>query len=1026
MDKKKLNKNDLKYKLKIFTNRTWKKVLIVITSLILLNTIVYFITGKNLIERSVKILLYKAGIYTEEVKNIDINSSNWFNNEQGSWNIDKSAEWIGLNKAQLTLDLTTIIKTNDKSKDVILVLDISESMEGEKLDKVKNDTIELSQYLLSGYDNKVALITFDTISEIITDFTDDSELIINSVNNLNTRGATNYNIALKNVETILNNYQYSEDRELVVLFLTDGYPNEETPNQVSQYKYLKERYPYILIKGIQYEMGKDIIKEIIEISDYQFLASTDNLNNVLFEASLSPESYESFEITDYIDNEYFFIENPNDIKVDIGKYLLEEENGYQKVIWNLGNNSLPTGKNVKMKIYLTIKEKYQFNNGLYPTNTKETIKSKLKDSDEEIVNSTKTPVLKNGYKIIYDTNEPKDCRVKSIDEEEHFAFETINKRKDELLCPGYIFKGWEVEEDVNKINDDTFIMPPKNITIRGIWTSHNISKSMEGTIHEKATLWKKVKNDAEKGLYGAKILSSTINDTYKVYYYNQPTRNNVYFANSCWKIIRTTDTGGVKILYNGKPTSGISCENPSFSSIPQSAFNNSIESIANVGYMYNETPITNKVSITTSFFQLTSQVAGVNYRYFSDSYRKENGRYYLENKDGSNPIERDWSTDYASLTGYYTCINQSSCTELSYISGASKVYAYVLTINNNQDIDDVNSSLKIGKNYIKNANGTYTLTDVSNLKISDWYSNYKNYNKQYICSDYSTITCSDLKIIIAEQNEIGITYENALNNEEEGYLYGNSFTFDGTSYHLVDTISFDTWTNTFDNIDRNHYSCFNTTGICNTIYFLTNATAVDKYYYELTNGRGIEDFLNEVLHNEETNKYNSIAKNTLEEWYENNLLGYTNSIEDTVYCNNRQIADLKNLSPTGDLNNVWAAITFTDNDNPSLTCPNINDRFTVSKDNGNGKSKYPIGLLTKKEVQLVGSGVLGSSMAHWLMTPSRYLISYRSASIAYGKGGTVYYNSPTSNQYVIPLISLKNNVGYVSGNGTPSNPYVIE
>lgn len=1025
MDKKKLNKNDLKYKLKLFTNRTWKKAIIVITSLILLNTLVYFITGKNLIERSVKALLYKAGIYTEEVKNIDINSSNWFSEEGGSWHIDKSADWIDINKAQVTLELSTKIKTNKKNKDIIFVLDISGSMSGNKLDKVKRDAIELTNYLLSDSNNKVALITFDTDSEIISDLTNDSNFLIDYIENLTPKDATNYNTALKSVTSLLNNYRYSQDRELVVLFLTDGYPNVETPNQISQYKYLKERFPYILIEGIQYEMGKEIIQEIIEISDNQFLASTENLSNVLFEASLTPESYEYFEITDFINNEYFHIDSVEDIRTDIGTFSLENENGNQRVSWNLGN-SFRTGKNAKMTINLILNDKYENNNGFYPTNTKEVIKSRLTDSDEEIVNSTKTPVLKNGYRIIYDTNEPKDCRVKSIDEEEHFAFETITKRNDELSCPGYLFKGWEIEEDINKINDDIFIMPSKDITIRGIWTNHSISKSMDGTIHEKATLWKKVKNDAENGLYGAKILSSTINDTYKVYYYNQSTRNNIYFANSCWKIIRTTDTGGVKILYNGKPTSGTSCENPDLSSIPQSAFNNSIESIANVGYMYNETPITNKVSINTSSFQLTRQVAGVNYRYFSDSYRKENGRYYLENKDGSAPVEKDWSTDYASLTGYYTCINQTSCTELSYISGASKVYAYVLTIKNNQDIDDLNSSLKIGKSYIKNANGTYTLTDVSNLKISNWYSNYNNYNKQYICSDYSTITCSDLKIIIAKQNEIGITYENALNNDEEGYLYGNSFTFDGTNYHLVDTVSFDTWTNTFDNIESNHYSCFNTTGICDTIYFLTNATAVDKYYYELTNGRGIEDLLNEVLHNEETNKYNSIAKNTLEEWYENNLLGYTNSIEDTIYCNNRQIADLKNLSPTGNLNDVWATITFTDNDNPSLTCPHINDRFTVSKDKGNGKSKYPIGLLTKKEAQLVGSGVLGSSMDHWLMTPSRYLISYKSATIAYGQGGTIYYNSPTSNQYVIPLISLKNNVGYVSGNGTPSNPYVIE
>ena len=38
-------------------------------------------------------------------------------------------------------------------------------------------------------------------------------------------------------------------------------------------------------------------------------------------------------------------------------------------------------------------------------------------------------------------------------------------------------------------------MPESNITFKAIWTKPSISKSMTGTIHEKSTLYKKVKND---------------------------------------------------------------------------------------------------------------------------------------------------------------------------------------------------------------------------------------------------------------------------------------------------------------------------------------------------------------------------------------------------------------------------------------------------------------------------------------------------------------------------------------------------
>lgn len=1025
--KKKINKNDIKYKLKLFTNRTWKKALIVIASIILLNTIVYFVTGKNLIERSVKALLYKAGIYTEEVKHVDINSSDWFSEEGGSWHIDKSADWIDINKAQVTLDLSTKIKTNEKNKDIIFVLDISGSMSGSKLDKVKKDAIELTNYILSDSNNKVALITFDTDSEIISDLTNDSEFLINHIENLTTIGATNYNIALKNVETILNNYQYNQYRELVVLFLTDGYPNIETPNQISQYKYLKERFPYILIEGIQYEMGEEIIEEIIEISDNQFLASTENLSNVLFEASLTPEIYEYFEITDFIDNEYFHLDGVEDIKTDTGTFSLENENGKQKVIWNLGD-SFRTGKNAKMTINLVLNDKYINNNGFYPTNTKEEIKSKIPNTNEEVISSSKTPVLKKEYKITYDTNEPKDCRLKTIEDENHSAFEIVTKRNDELSCPGYLFKGWEIEENVTKINDDTFVMPSKDITIRGVWTNHSISKSMDGTIHEKATLWKRVKSDAESGLHGANILSSTINDEYKVYYYNNSTGNNVYFANSCWKIIRTTDTGGVKILYNGKPTSGTSCENTDISSTPKSSFNDNNDSLSSVGYMYNEDYATKTINISQSFFKMNYMITGSNYRYFSDSYRKENGKYYLENKDGSPVYEKNWKTDYESLTGLYTCYYTStpSCSELTYITGTDKNYGYNLLLNDGEDIEDVNKDLKIGQGYTKNSNGVYTLTNVSNLKMSDWFNNYKNFNGQYICEDYTKTSCTNLKIITEDSVDTGIKYEDLDNNPETGILYGNSFTYDGTNYHLVDTITADLWSKFYSKLSNNHYTCLNKTGVCETLFYITDTSASRKKYFELTNGWGINDLLNAALYNEETNKTNSRAKETLEEWYENNLINFTDSIEDTVYCNNRNISNRINLNPNGGPVTGNTNLFFDDGRTPSLTCPNINDRFTVSKDNGNGKSKYPIGLLTKKEAELASTKILGTSVVHWLMTPYRYVTSTNSVSITYGYGGNIYYNSPSASQYVIPVISLKNNIGYLSGNGTPNNPYIIE
>ncbi len=55
-----------------------------------------------------------------------------------------------------------------------------------------------------------------------------------------------------------------------------------------------------------------------------------------------------------------------------------------------------------------------------------------------------------------------------------------------------------------------------------------------------------------KGVY---LRANTVNDLYPVAYYRgKVDDNNVLFANLCWKAIRTTELGGVKLLYNGQPS----------------------------------------------------------------------------------------------------------------------------------------------------------------------------------------------------------------------------------------------------------------------------------------------------------------------------------------------------------------------------------------------------------------------------------------------------------------------------------------
>ena len=88
---------------------------------------------------------------------------------------------------------------------------------------------------------------------------------------------------------------------------------------------------------------------------------------------------------------------------------------------------------------------------------------------------------------------------------------------------------------------------------------------------------------------GVYTIASTKDYEYPVHYFRcEVFDNNVKFANFCWKIVRTTTTGGVKLVYNGTPNENGQCVSTTEAStlIGTSAFNSSNTSLADVGYMY--------------------------------------------------------------------------------------------------------------------------------------------------------------------------------------------------------------------------------------------------------------------------------------------------------------------------------------------------------------------------------------------------------------------------------------------------------
>ena len=143
-----------------------------------------------------------------------------------------------------------------------------------------------------------------------------------------------------------------------------------------------------------------------------------------------------------------------------------------------------------------------------------------------------------------------------------------------------------------------------------------------------------------------------------VYYYtgsDAAANANVLFAGYCWQIIRTTDTGGVKLIYNGV------------------AENNKCETTRSVTKGINGTS-----GNSTSLSGAT--LFGRSY-----DYDLATGQFTIEDSTGlptawsENDTNSNGKKDYEELIGTYTCNSSSStCTTLYYVgSYASSTNAYL-------------------------------------------------------------------------------------------------------------------------------------------------------------------------------------------------------------------------------------------------------------------------------------------------------------------------------------------------------------
>ena len=467
-------------------------------------------------------------------------------------------------------------------------------------------------------------------------------------------------------------------------------------------------------------------------------------------------------------------------------------------------------------------------------------------------------------------------------------------------------------------------------------------------------------NDSCFEKYEGKVtdeLDNTVDAT-NVYYDRCIEKRNVIFANKCWQIIRTNETKGIRMIYNGDPVDG-KCES-------------------------NRGDHKGIIGGNSSTMDISSQ-----YLYSSSfTYNLDDNTFTL-----INPELVTWSDDtYENILGSYTCLDTTGvCTTLYNING-----------------------------YVSNTKAYYTSYILDNT-------NYAQIGKSPYNLNGSTL------------NMIGYMYNKTHNVKTKtmsttNYLYGNSYHYDeeNDTYTLDgETQIIGDWETGYDKLTNTHYTCWNTTGTCKKLSYVFH-TSLTSYnmeykkaiYVELTKGLTIDEILSDWYSGENINKNDSTAKSLIENWYSNNLIDYSNYIEDSVYCSDISINDYAGFKPNGVMTdyrilkfNAWVNLT-------DISCNNRLYQFSTI--NNKAKLKYPISLLSLNDLYILtkDDDSLLATGSMYMVTP--HLILVGNEGIKVSSSTLWYYPFSISSNGVRPVISLKPSSIIDSGSGSETNPWVVK
>ena len=295
-----------------------------------------------------------------------------------------------------------------------------------------------------------------------------------------------------------------------------------------------------------------------------------------------------------------------------------------------------------------------------------------------------------------------------------------------------------------------------------------------------------------------------------------------------------------------------------------------------------------------------------------------------------------------------------------------------------------------------------------------------------------------------------------MKNLSTTFNYANDVVYENGVYNFVDdpldetdVISSSRWADVWNGgLNNNHYACLdvNVGGTsCSSVAYIYYTSGTYAYYFTLSNANKIENAIDSMLgaDNSLIDTYNSTSsavKVIIDQFYADEImeLGYSSYLEDTVWCNDRRIYDKAGFNPNG--GSTVAYLTFDALNRqyvsyvPTLDCARRVDSFSVSKDIGNGKLTYPIGLLTPDEIMLAGGAGGVENDDYYLYNEGNYwssaannFYSNKIVQIYVRYDGLLNGSHIDSTSIGIrPAISLKKGYIISSGSGKLDDPFIID